>query len=179
MSLNQNQSYHNGQWKERKYLQEPMRTQNHLKRGKTRAPKSCLFSVLHLIGWKCGTSFLNQSHSKVKQNESSPGLLLALNWKLPLVQWWKYEIHKRRLHILKSLYMFVYTDNQGKVQRDLHNMDLEFIKFKYFYNDDEECKYRSQYNHRVLYDLGRHFSNSDVSRCSLKHIRAKFSSACR
>ena len=136
-----------------------MRTQNHLKRGKTRAPKSCLFSVLHLIGWKCGTSFLNQSHSKVKQNESSPGLLLALNWKLPLVQWWKYEVHKRRLHILKSLYMFVYTDNEGKVQRDLHNMDLEFIKFKYFYNDDEECKYRSQYNHRVLYDLGRHFSN--------------------
>lgn len=44
--------------------------------------------------------------------------------------------------------MFVYTDNEGKVQRDLHNMDLEFIKFKYFYNDDEECKYRSQYNHR-------------------------------
>ena len=108
---------------------------------------------------KMCTSFLNQSHSKVKQNESSPGLLLALNWKLPLVQWWKYEIHKRRPHILKSLYMFVYTDNEGKVQRDLHNMDLEFIKFKYFYNDDEECKYRSQYNHRVLYDLGRHFSN--------------------
>lgn len=55
--------------------------------------------------------------------------------------------------------MFVYTDNEGKVQRNLHNMDLEFIKFKYFYNDDEECKYGLQYNHHVLYDIGRHFSN--------------------
>lgn len=31
-----------------------------------------------------------------------------------------------------------FLNNEGKVQRDLHNMDLEFIKFKYFYNDDEE-----------------------------------------
>ena len=34
----------------------------------------------------------------------------------------------------------VVTGHKGEVQKDLHNNDLEFIKYKYFYNDDEECK---------------------------------------
>lgn len=31
-----------------------------------------------------------------------------------------------------------FLDHEGKVQKDLHNNDLEYIKFKFFYNDDEE-----------------------------------------
>ena len=34
-------------------------------------------------------------------------------------------------------------DHEGKVQKDLHNNDLEYIKYKFFYNDDEERKYDS------------------------------------
>lgn len=38
------------------------------KRGKTHATKSWLVSVLHLIGWKSGASFLDQS----ERNEAKP-----------------------------------------------------------------------------------------------------------
>ena len=40
---------------------------------------------LHLIGLESGASFLNQSQSKVKQNQSNPGVLSTFNWKLFLV----------------------------------------------------------------------------------------------
>ena len=40
-----------------------------------------LVLVLHLIGWAGGASFLNQSQSVVKQNQSNSGLLSTLNWK--------------------------------------------------------------------------------------------------
>lgn len=42
--------------------------------------------------------------------------------------------------MLHKQLLFVFVDHEGKVQRDLHNNDLEFIKYKFFYNDDEECK---------------------------------------
>ena len=42
---------------------------NHLKRGKTRATKLQLISVLPLISWKGGTSFLDQSQGDVKKNQ--------------------------------------------------------------------------------------------------------------
>ena len=45
---------------------------NCLKRGKTRATKSRLFSALHLIGGEDGVSFLNQSQSKVQYIQSKP-----------------------------------------------------------------------------------------------------------
>ena len=54
---------------------------NILKRGKTRASKSCLVLVLHLIGWESGVRFLDQSQSEVKQNHSNPGKLSTLSWK--------------------------------------------------------------------------------------------------
>ena len=50
---------------------------NILKRGKTRASKSCLVLVLHLICWESGVSFLDQSQSEVKQNQCNPGKLLT------------------------------------------------------------------------------------------------------
>lgn len=31
-----------------------------------------------------------------------------------------------------------FLNHEGKVQKDLHNNDLEYIKYKFFYNDDEE-----------------------------------------
>ncbi|KAJ7378801.1 Thioredoxin domain-containing protein 12 [Desmophyllum pertusum] len=31
-----------------------------------------------------------------------------------------------------------FLNHKGEVQKDLHNNDLEFIKYKFFYNDDEE-----------------------------------------
>ena len=37
--------------------------------------KSCLGLVLHLIGWESSASFLDQSQSKVKRNQSNPRLL--------------------------------------------------------------------------------------------------------
>ena len=40
---------------------------------------------LHLIGLESGASFLDQSQSKVKQNQSNPGVLSTFNWKLFLV----------------------------------------------------------------------------------------------
>ena len=40
---------------------------------------------LHLIGLESGVSFLDQSQSKVKQNQSNPGVLSTFNWKLFLV----------------------------------------------------------------------------------------------
>ena len=43
------------------------------------------------------------------------------------------------IHFWHSWCYFV-IDHEGIVQKDLHNNDLEFIKFKFFYNDDEECK---------------------------------------
>ena len=45
---------------------------NCLKRGKTRATKSRLFSALHLIGYKDGVSFLNQSQNKIQYIQSKP-----------------------------------------------------------------------------------------------------------
>ena len=40
-----------------------------------------LVLVLHLIGWEGGVSFLNQSQSIVRQNQSNSGLLSTVNWK--------------------------------------------------------------------------------------------------
>ena len=37
-------------------------------------------------------------------------------------------------------FLFAVVDHKGKVQKDLHNNDLEYIKYKFFYNDDEERK---------------------------------------
>ena len=45
---------------------------NCLKRGKTRATKSRLFSALHLIGWEDGVSFLNQSQNKIQYLQRKP-----------------------------------------------------------------------------------------------------------
>ena len=56
-------------------------TRSHKKRGKTRATKSWLALVLHLI-WKIGASFLDQSLSKTMQKQNNPGLHSALNWKM-------------------------------------------------------------------------------------------------
>ena len=52
---------------------------NYLKRGKTRMTKSWLVLVLHLIGWEVDASFLDQSQSEVKQNQSNSGLLSKFN----------------------------------------------------------------------------------------------------
>ena len=64
----------------------PMRTgqnskQMHVtgaKRGKTRATKSRLVLVLHLIGWVGGARFLNQLQSVVKRSNSA--LLSTVSW---------------------------------------------------------------------------------------------------
>ena len=45
------------------------------KRGKTRATKSWLDLVLHVIALKSGVSFLDQSQSEVMQNQCNPELL--------------------------------------------------------------------------------------------------------
>ena len=48
--------------KKGKYFEEPMRTQGKKKRQKrvkTRATKSSMVLVLHLIGWESGASFLD------------------------------------------------------------------------------------------------------------------------
>ena len=39
-------------------------------------------SSLYLIGWEKGTSFLGQSQSEVKHNQSNHELLSTLTWKL-------------------------------------------------------------------------------------------------
>ena len=54
-----------------------------LKRGKTRVIKSWLMLVLHLDGWGRGAS-LDQSQSKVKQNQCNPGFLSTLGWKFQI-----------------------------------------------------------------------------------------------
>ena len=61
-----------------KQQNEPMSNENskqmHVtgaKRGKTRTTKSRFLLILHLIGWIGGASFLNQSQSVVKQNQSN------------------------------------------------------------------------------------------------------------
>ena len=53
-----------------------------LKRGKTRATKSWLVLVFHLIGWLSVASFLDQSQREVRQKQSNAGLLSTLSWKL-------------------------------------------------------------------------------------------------
>ena len=39
-----------------------------------------LVSVLNLIDWESGASFLDQLLIEVKQNQSTPGLLSSLNY---------------------------------------------------------------------------------------------------
>ena len=39
---------------------------------------------LHLIGWKSGANFLDQSQGEVKQKQNNPGLISTLSCKLPL-----------------------------------------------------------------------------------------------
>ena len=51
------------------------------KRGKIRAYISRLVLVLLLIGWESGASFVNQSQSEVKQDQSKRNLLSILKWK--------------------------------------------------------------------------------------------------
>ena len=55
---------------------------NCLKRGKMKATKVRLVLVLNLIGWESSASFLDQLLIEVKQNQSTPGLLSSLNYKL-------------------------------------------------------------------------------------------------
>ena len=50
------------------------------KRGRT--SRDWLHVVVYLIGRESDVSFLDQSQSKVKQNQSSTGLLSTLNWQL-------------------------------------------------------------------------------------------------
>lgn len=50
-------------------------------------------------------------------------------------------MQKCKMLILVTFVLFLVVDHKGEVQKDLHNNDLEFIKFKFFYNDDEECKF--------------------------------------
>ena len=52
---------------------------NILRRRKTRVNKSWLVLVLHVIGWQSGTSFLDQSQGKGRQNQFS---VRSVNWKL-------------------------------------------------------------------------------------------------
>ena len=61
-------------------------------RGKMQATKLWLVLVLHLIGWKSDTSFLDQSLSVVKQKQRYRKLLLPLHWKL-LYQYKKTNIN--------------------------------------------------------------------------------------
>ena len=53
---------------------------NKLLKGRENAGDQVL--VLQLIGWDGGASFLNQLKSEFKQNQSNPGSLSTLNWKL-------------------------------------------------------------------------------------------------
>ena len=76
VSLNQNQCYYNIQSEDRKIPSRAhenyrQKQPNCLKRGKTRATKLWLVSVLHLIGGESFATFLNQSVlSKAKPIQS-------------------------------------------------------------------------------------------------------------
>ena len=68
-------------------IQNNNKKNNNLPKARENAgTKSWLVLVLHLIGREReierGVSFLDQSQSKIKQNQCNPGLLSALNWKL-------------------------------------------------------------------------------------------------
>ena len=65
----------------RSLLERRVKTSKLVKRGKTRATKSRLVLVLHLIGWQGGANFLDQLESKIKQNQCNSWLLSSLNWK--------------------------------------------------------------------------------------------------
>ena len=84
VSWNQNQSNYNDQSQQIKKHNEPMRTWSKYtqpKCGKTRVTKSWLVVVvLHLIGWEGGASFLSQSQSIVKQNQSNSAIENRSNW---------------------------------------------------------------------------------------------------
>ena len=58
-----------------KYHEQPLRSQS---KKKTKLTKSRLVSVLNLIGWQDGTSFLSQSNDGVKQNQRYFGSFLGL-----------------------------------------------------------------------------------------------------
>ena len=45
------------------------------------------------------------------------------------------------LNVIPFPLLFVIIDHEGKVQKELHNNDPEYIKYKFFYNDDEEREY--------------------------------------
>ena len=53
-----------------------------VKTANQRATRSWLVLVLHLIGWKSGARFLDQSQSEIKQNQINPSLNSILNRKL-------------------------------------------------------------------------------------------------
>ena len=82
-----NQSNHNGPSAKKENTQNSQRElkvkkANRLKRGKTRATKSWLISVLLPIGWESRASYLDQSQSEVRQNQCNPGKISILSLKL-------------------------------------------------------------------------------------------------
>lgn len=54
------------------------------------------------------------------------------------------KFYHKLFYIVIFILFFVAIDHEGKVQKDLHNNDLEYIKYKFFYNDDEERKWWTQ-----------------------------------
>ena len=49
-----------------------------------------------------------------------------------------------------SASFLLHTDSDGKVHNDLHNTDLQYLKFKYTYADPELRKYRERILHESL-----------------------------
>ena len=52
-----------------------------------RASEARLISVLHLIGWESGASFVNQSQSVVMQNQSKRAIPFDTQLKTALKLW--------------------------------------------------------------------------------------------
>ena len=82
-----NQSNHNGPSAKKENTQNSqwelkVKKANRLKRGKTRATKLWLISVLLPIGWESRASYLDQSQSEVRQNQCNPGKISILSLKL-------------------------------------------------------------------------------------------------
>ena len=84
VSWNQNQvttiakqkkgKYFKSQWELCVKLRCPKRRKTRINKSwlVTRVTKSWLVLALHLIGWESGSSFLDESQSKVEQNQSNP-----------------------------------------------------------------------------------------------------------
>ena len=41
------------------------------------------------------------------------------------------------------MYFLQILDSEGKVHHDLHNRDPSYIKYKYSYASEEQCKYNA------------------------------------